>query len=196
MVQSGADGAGRNADDLGDLGRLESDKVAQHDDRALLRWQTPEATFQLVARGDIEEVVRRLGKVHWEGPDRRTATPFTACLGDARSDQESMQPRVEAVRIAESGQVAPGDHQCVLNGILGPIDVAEDPLSDRKEAVAADANQVGVCLPIAATSRLNEIAIHPHRPWSALSGAPVRPILGVEVVSVFIFLRIVWETAA
>ena len=97
---------------------------------------------------------------------------------DAGSDQEAAQPRVEAVRIAECGQVAPGDHQCVLHGILGPIDVAEDPLCDPEQAIRADTDQVGVCLPIPAASRLNEIAIHLHRPWSTLSGAPVRPYWG------------------
>ena len=48
-----------------------------------------------------------------------------------------MQPRVEPVRIAESSQIAPGDHQCVLEGILGSVDVAQDPLSHREQPVAA-----------------------------------------------------------
>ena len=48
-----------------------------------------------------------------------------------------MEPGVEPVRIAEPGKVAPGDHQRFLHGILGPVDVAKDPLGDREEAVAA-----------------------------------------------------------
>ena len=53
-----------------------------------------------------------------------------------------MEPGVESVRIAEVRQVTPGDHQRILQGILGPIDVAEDPLGDRKESVLPSADQV------------------------------------------------------
>ena len=71
-----------------------------------------------------------------------------------------MAPRVEAVRIAKAPEVTPGDHQRILQGILGPIDVAQDPLGDREQPVAADADQVDKCLPIPAAGRLHEIAIH------------------------------------
>ena len=81
-------------------------------------------------------------------------------LGDAGADHDAMQPGVEAIRVAESGQVTPGDHQRVLHGILGPVDVAEDPLRDREEPVATRADQVGVCLPVPALCGLHEITIH------------------------------------
>ena len=74
-----------------------------------------------------------------------------------------MQPRIEAVRIAESPQVAPGDHQCVLEGILGPIDVAQDPLCEREEPVAANADQVDERRLVPVPCRLDEIAIHLRR---------------------------------
>jgi hypothetical protein len=74
-----------------------------------------------------------------------------------------MEPRVEPIRIAESGQVVPGDHQRVLYGILGSVDIAEDPLGNRVEPVSARPDQVGVCLPIPAACRLYEIPIHPLR---------------------------------
>ena len=48
-----------------------------------------------------------------------------------------MDPRVEPVRIAEAREVTPGDHQRVLQSVLGPVDVAEDALRDREEPVAA-----------------------------------------------------------
>ena len=71
-----------------------------------------------------------------------------------------MQPGVEPVRIAECPQVTPGDHQRVLYGILGPIDVSQDPLRDPEEPVTAHADQVGVCLPVPVPCRLDEITIH------------------------------------
>jgi hypothetical protein len=100
----------------------------------------------------------------------RDEAPLAHRLVHAGSNDEAMEPRVEPVRIAESGQVAPGDHQRFLDGILGPIDVAEDPLRDREEPVATRTEQVGVCLPVAASGRLDEIAIHGLRPSLTPSG--------------------------
>ena len=53
-----------------------------------------------------------------------------------QTDEHAMEPRVEPVRIAEAAKVAPGDHQRILQGILGPVDVAKDPVGDRVEPVA------------------------------------------------------------
>ena len=83
-----------------------------------------------------------------------------------------MDPGVEAVRIAEARKVTPGDHQRVLQGILGPIDVPEDPLCDREEPVAMHADQVDECRLVPALRRLDEIAIHrPHPGRGRPSGA-------------------------
>jgi hypothetical protein len=71
-----------------------------------------------------------------------------------------VDPGVEAVRIAEARKVTPGDHQRVLEGILGPIDIAEDPLRDLEEPVAARSNQIDECPLVTALRRLDEVAIH------------------------------------
>jgi len=75
--------------------------------------------------------------------------------------QKALDPGVEAVRIAETGQLTPGDHQRLLHGILGPSDVSEDPLGDRHEPVAVRSGQDGECLPVAALGLLHEIALQP-----------------------------------
>ena len=74
-----------------------------------------------------------------------------------------MHPCVEAVRIAESSQVTPGDHQRILQGILGPIDVAEDPVREREEPVAGRADEVDERRLVAALGRFDEGAIAIHR---------------------------------
>ena len=86
----------------------------------------------------VEQVVGCGRPVDRQDPQVRGAATLARRLGDADVDDQAMQPRVEAVRIAESPQVAPGDHQCVLEGILGPIDVAQDPLSEREEPVTRE----------------------------------------------------------
>ncbi len=105
-------------------------------------------------------------------------------LANAGADDEAMEPGVEPVRIAESGQVTPGDHQRFLHGILGPVDVAEDPLRDREEPVATHADQVGVCLPVPASCRLDEITIHCVGPSVAPSGGAVQSLWGPPLPSV------------
>jgi hypothetical protein len=76
-------------------------------------------------------------------------------------DEEALQPGVEAVRIAEAGQLTPGDHQRLLYGILGPSDVPEDPLSDGHEPVAVRPGQDSERLPVPPLRLLDEVAIQP-----------------------------------
>ena len=52
VVQSGSDGAGRDAERLGDLGRFQPEVVAQNEDRPLFGRQPFEGPLQLVALGD------------------------------------------------------------------------------------------------------------------------------------------------
>ena len=178
MVKTGAGGACRNAKDLGDLGRLEPGKMTQHENRALLGIQSAETALQLIPVGHGEELVRASRKIGREHVKIRDEAALTHRLMQTRADDEAMEPRVEPFRIAESGQITPGDHQRVLYGILGSVNVAEDPLGDCEEPVAARTDQVGIRLPVAASGRLDEIAIHGLRPSLAPSGGAVRSSMG------------------
>ena len=148
----------------------------EHEDGPLFGRQPAEPAFEQVPVGDVEEVVGR-GRSVRPAATRRFADPAALArrLGDADVDEEALEPRVEAVRIAEAPQVTPGDHQRVLQGILGPIDVAEDPLGDREEPVVANADQVDICLPIPVPRRLDEIPIHRILPPAHPSEGAVRP---------------------
>ena len=73
-----------------------------------------------------------------------------------------MDPGVEPVRIAEPRQLTPGDHQRLLHGVLGPVDVPEDALGDGVEPIAPRPGQDGECLPVPALGELDEIAVHVH----------------------------------
>jgi hypothetical protein len=75
-----------------------------------------------------------------------------------------VEPGVEPVRIAEARQVTPGDHQRILQGILGPIDIPEDPMRNREEAATAKADQVDERRLVTSLGCLDEIAIHRRLP--------------------------------
>ena len=55
---------------------------------------------------------------------------------EAGADDEAMEPGVEPVRVAQAGQVAPGGHERVLERILRPLDITNDPLREREQAIA------------------------------------------------------------
>ena len=160
VVKSGAGRAGRDAEGLGDLGRRIAHEVGQGEDRSLLRRQAPEATFELIPNVDGQQLIGSDRPVGRQDPQVDDPPSFARCLRDADIDQEAAQPGVEPIRIAEPAKVAPGDHQRVLQGILGSIDVAEDSMRDREEAVGTGADQVDKRRPITPCRRLDEVAIH------------------------------------
>jgi hypothetical protein len=162
VMKSRSNRARRNAEHVGDLRRGVSDEVVQHEDRALVRREPSEAALQLVAVGHAEQVVRSDRGVEGQNAEIGGATTFTRCLGDANVRQEAMDPGVEPVRIAEAREVTPGDHQRILQGILGPIDISEDPMRDREESVTAEFDQVDKRRLVPVLRRYHEVAIHPH----------------------------------
>ena len=106
-----------------------------------------------------------------QDPKVRGSATLARRLGDAHVDEEALEPRIEAVRIAEAPEVTPGDHQRILEGILGPIDIAEDPLCGPKETVLPSDDQVDIRRPIPVLCRLDEIAVHgPRLVGRALGG--------------------------
>jgi hypothetical protein len=148
--------------------------VVQNEDRSLLGRQSSEPSFELVPIGDSQQCVRCRRSVDRQHPQDRSSAALARRLVDALMNEESLQPRVEPVRIAEPSKVTPGDHQRILEGILGSIDVAEDPLCDREEAVGAGADQVDERLPVSTLSHLDEFQIH-QGPLVAPGGGAVHP---------------------
>ena len=168
VMESRPGRSGRDAERLGDLGRGVPVEVMQDEDRPLFGRQPAEPTFEQVPVGDGDQVIGRGRSVDRQHPEIRGAATLARRLVDAFADDESVQPRVESVRIAEPTQVTPGDHQRILEGVLGPIDVAEDPLRGRVETVHARADQVDECRLVAMLGRLDEVAVH-----VSILGAPV-----------------------
>ncbi len=134
----------------------------QHEDGTLVRHEPSEPAVQLVTIGDREEVVGCGEAVHGQDMELRRPPAFTCRLRDADVGEQAVDPGVEAVRIAEARKVAPGDHQRILQGILGPIDIPEDPVRDREESVTAEPDQIDESRLITALRRLDEVAIHRH----------------------------------
>jgi DNA-binding CsgD family transcriptional regulator len=76
-------------------------------------------------------------------------------------DQDPSDPGFEAIGVSELRYPAPGQHEGVLQRVLGETRVAQDSLSHRIEAVADLVHQDCERLAIALASPLDQVSIHP-----------------------------------
>jgi hypothetical protein len=86
---------------------------------------------------------------------------LTVRLAVDRSHQHSMQPGVEAVEIAESLEVAPGEDEGFLDGVVGEIAVAEHEVGDAEEAANRVSGQDRERIAIPASCLFDQVS--PHR---------------------------------
>jgi hypothetical protein len=160
VMKTGADRAPRQAEHLGDHGGLISEVMAKNENRALVRLEPPERAIHDVAIDHASELVARDVVVEVQDLELGIATPVSTRMLDAHVREHALEPEVEPVRIAEVRQVTPGDHQRVLQGILGPIDIPKNPSGNREQAIDARADQVHES-DLVATSRCDhELSIH------------------------------------
>ena len=165
VVQSGTDRPRRNAERLGDLGGFESDVVAQDEDRALFRRESPEPTFEKVAPGHCLGGVgghRFDGDIEWHQMDRGLSLRVRELETDA--DQDPRRPGLEPIGLPQAWQFPPRDDERPLDGVVGEIDVAEDPSRDPEQTVPMRPDQDGEGVLVTALGQLHEVVIHPgHR---------------------------------
>jgi hypothetical protein len=84
-----------------------------------------------------------------------------ACLAVARVHEESSQPRLEAVGVAEGGDVAPGQDERLLGRVVGPVAIGQDQPGDAEELVDREARKLAERLVIARHRPLDQVP--PHR---------------------------------
>jgi len=160
MVETRSDRARGNAHDIGDHRRLVPEVVAKDENRALLWPEPSEGAIHDVSIDDTRDFIGRGLIVDGEHLQLRVPATVSTRVLDAHVREEPLDPEVEPVRIAEVRQVTPGDHQRVLQGILGPVDVSEDPTSDREQAIDTTAEQVDERDLISTLRRDHELSIH------------------------------------
>jgi hypothetical protein len=79
-----------------------------------------------------------------------------ASLPVAGMHEQSSQPGVEAIDVPERRQFTPGEHEGLLDGILGEPEIAQDPIRDREEPIASGARQAGKGFLISGSCSLDE----------------------------------------
>ena len=166
VVQSRSGRARGDLEQLGDLHERQPEVVVQDEDRPLIDREPAERPLQLVAVGDGRRCrpgspAARSGRTgRW--PSR--ARPLRLVV--AGVDEDPMDPGLEAVGFPQVRDPAPGEHEGVLQRVLGETRVAQDPLGDRVERIADLVHQDGERLTIALTGLLDEVSIHLDLRWS------------------------------
>ena len=86
-------------------------------------------------------------------------------------DEDPADPGFEAIDLAELRKLPPGRHEGLLHGVLGPPDVAQDPMRNGEEPISRAAGDRGERLFVPGPCRFDERPVHPLLPGShALSG--------------------------
>ena len=144
-----------------DVGECQVEVVMKDDHGPHLRLQPEEAALDLVAVGDARFKAVDRGSGQGSELDVDAVATEPACLIDAGTDDQSVEPGVESIRVAKRGQITPGLEERVLHGILGLLVVPEDQPGGGIQAGDRGACQRGEGVMIAMPRALHEISLHP-----------------------------------
>src|SRR5690349_1988723 len=185
--------AERDAERGGDLRQRHPKEVMEHDDRAPAWLERPQATIKEIAIDDGRREVGRHRDVDRGELDLDRAPLAAPHDVEAGIDEQSMEPGVEAVDIAQRRQVAPAPDHRLLDGVARELAVAEDQASGRVQPRDGRADEHGEGVMIATLRSLDESPLvhgrlrtsaRPRWPCSTSYGAVVTRIVPGERNSV------------
>ncbi len=130
----------------------------EDDNESLIGIQAPKSTFERLALVRLQRLVAGDRLVEGGQFDLDGTTLVAPQLVVTGADEESVEPRIESIGIAQAWQVAPRTDQGLLHGVLGPVWVAEDESCGRIQTTDR-----GAC------KRLEGVMIAPLRPLHELS---------------------------
>jgi hypothetical protein len=116
--------------------------VMQDDDGPMLGREGPEGSLQGIAVVDGHGLVPCRRPVDRQRPDVGAPPAVPPELLVAGIDHEAMKPDLEALGVAEPRELAPGEEDRLLDGVLGPLPIAQDPMGDGVAAVTVEVDQV------------------------------------------------------
>ena len=149
-----------NPQGLGDLRQLIAEVVVEDDDGSMLRRQGPERALQRVPGCYSASDIGCDAGHSAERTDPRRPPAFTPRLDVAGIHDQSIQPGIEALRFTQGWQVPPRAEQGLLDGVLGTIRVAQDPVGKGVAAVNAPGGDRGERIVVTALRPLDQLDVH------------------------------------
>ena len=95
-----------------------------------------------IAFRDADGGVRTSRPVDRERSDVVRPPPMTAVFLVTGVHEEPVEPDLEAFGIAQPRELSPGEKECLLDGVLGPLDIAKDPIRNGVETVAVEIDEL------------------------------------------------------
>ena len=71
-----------------------------------------------------------------------------------------MEPDIEALGVAQPWELAPGEEECLLDGVLRPLHVPEDPERDGVAPIAVQVDELGEGALVASPRQLDQPRPH------------------------------------
>ena len=143
-----------------DLHEGQPEVVMQHEDRPLFDREPAERPLQLVAVGEGGAAIRRRWPIHGQDADLRRPLPRPLRFVVAGVDEDAMDPGFEPLRLPKIRESAPGQHEGILQRVLGQTRVAQDPMGDGVEGITDLVHQDREGLPVARSGPFDEVSIH------------------------------------
>ena len=175
VVQAGLRSPDGNSGSCRHLGDRKPEVVVEDQDGALLDGEPPEGALEQVAVVHGQVVVGAVRAL--DGKDPRALVPplATPGLGVARVGEDAVEPRFEAGWVAQGSKLGPGRDQGGLDGVLGQVDVAEDP-APRSPGIGrppcAPGSRTLPRRPAAPDGPAPPAPIPPH-PWQSAQSGPI-----------------------
>ena len=75
-------------------------------------------------------------------------------------DEQPPQPRLHAIRVAQPWQLLPGPDEAFLDGVVRAVEVAQDPVGQRIQAIERHRGEGLECVMIPMPCLFHEISVH------------------------------------
>jgi len=162
-VQAGLGGPDGDGQRLGNIREGQAEVEVEDDDGPRLRSKPLEGDIEELAVGDDLGDVADLRLVDWRQLDLDQPPAAMAHGVDARSNDQPTKPGLEAIRIAERGQVPPGADESLLDRVPRELGVPEDQAGRRVEPRDEPAREHGEGVMVAPHRTLDELSlVHDH----------------------------------
>jgi hypothetical protein len=153
-------GPKRDPHGCGGVRQWQAEVVMKDEHCSLIGLEVADATFDQIPVGRGRLRVR-----HGEWMDLGKLDLDPVALGGpelitAGVEEDPVQPRVEAIDVAQAGQVPPAADERLLDGILCPVRVLEDESGRRVQPTARGASQHREGVMIAPARPLHEVSLH------------------------------------
>ena len=158
-MQAGLGGPDGDGERLGDVREGQAEIEVQDDDGARSGRRRSSATSRSSRSATIEamSLIDRLVERRQLDLDQ---PPTAVAHGvDARSNDQPTKPGLEAIRIAERGQVPPGRDEALLDRVSRELGIPEDQASRRVQPRDGPAGEHGEGVMIAPLRLLDELSL-------------------------------------